>query len=60
MNTNYRRITYAARSSRFGSEPPSVEDDVDTGHYAILEYHARNDNSDSRRLTGFVTAVVEK
>ena len=28
----------------FGSEPPSVEDDVDAWHYAILEFHARNDN----------------
>jgi len=31
---------YAPRSSRFGSEPPSVEDDVDV----ILELHARNDD----------------
>ena len=35
---------YAPRSSRFGSEPPSVEDDVDVWCYAILELHARNDN----------------
>ena len=34
---------YAPRSSRFGSEPPSVEDDVDVWRYAILELHARND-----------------
>jgi len=34
---------YAPRSSRFGSEPPSVEDDVDVWHYAILALHARND-----------------
>jgi len=27
---------YAARSSRFGSEPPSVEDDVDVLRYAIV------------------------
>ena len=27
---------YAPRSSRFGSEPPSVEDDVDVWHYAIV------------------------
>jgi len=27
---------YAPRSSRFGSEPPSVEDDVDVWRYAIL------------------------
>ena len=26
---------YAPRSSRFGSEPPSVEDDVDVWRYAI-------------------------
>ena len=27
---------YAPRSNRFGSEPPSVEDDVDVWRYAIL------------------------
>jgi len=37
---------YAPRSSRFGSEPPSVEDDVDVWPYAILELHARNDDDD--------------
>jgi len=37
---------YAPRSSRFGSEPPSVEDDVDVWRYAILELHARNDDDD--------------
>jgi len=37
---------YAPRSSRFGSEPPSVEDDVDVWRYAILELHARNDDND--------------
>jgi len=31
---------YAPRSSRFGSEPPSVEDDVDVWCYAVLELHA--------------------
>ena len=34
---------YAPRSSRFGSELLSVEDDVDVWRYAILELHARND-----------------
>jgi len=34
------------RSSGFGSEPPSVEDDVDVWHYTILELHARNDCDD--------------
>jgi len=38
---------YAPRSSRFGSEPPSVEDDVDVWRYAILEVHARNDDDDA-------------
>jgi len=38
---------YAPRSSRFGSEPPSVEDDDDVWRYAILELHARNDDDDS-------------
>ena len=37
---------YAPRSSRFGSEPPSVEDDVDIWRYAFLELHARNDDDD--------------
>ena len=37
---------YAPRSSRFGSESPSVEDDVDVWRYAILELHARNDDDD--------------
>ena len=36
---------YAPRSSRFGSEPPSVEDDVDVWRYAI-ELHAGNDDDD--------------
>ena len=34
------------RSSRFSSEPPSVEDDVDVWRYAFLELHARNDEDD--------------
>ena len=37
---------YAPRSSRFGSEPPSVEDDVDVWRYAIFELHARNDDDE--------------
>ena len=39
---------YAPRSSRFGSEPPSVDDDVDVWRYAILELHARNDDDDHK------------
>jgi len=35
---------YAFVSSKFGSEPPSVEDDVDVWRNAILELHARNDD----------------
>ena len=38
---------YAPRCSRFGSEPLSVEDDVDVWRYAILELHARNDDDDN-------------
>ena len=38
---------YASRSSRFGSEPPSVENDIDVWRYAILELHARNDDESS-------------
>ena len=37
---------------RFGSEPPSVKDDVDIWRYAILELHARNDDDDHARLAG--------
>ena len=37
---------YAPQSSRYGSEPPSVEDDVDVWCYAILELHARNNDDD--------------
>jgi len=37
---------YAFQSSKFGSELPSVEDDVDVWRYAILELHARNDDDD--------------
>jgi len=39
---------YTPRSSRFGSEPPSVEDDVDVWCYAILELHVRNDDDLSK------------
>jgi len=31
-----RTPPYAPRSSRFGSEPPSVEDDVDVWRYAVV------------------------
>jgi len=37
---------YALQNSRFGSETPSVEDDVDVWRYAILELHARNDDDE--------------
>jgi len=35
---------FTPQSSRFGSEPPSVEDDVDVWHYAILVLHASYDD----------------
>jgi len=41
---------YAPRSSRFGSEPPSVEDDVNVWRYAILELPARNDADDDSSM----------
>jgi len=47
---------YAPRSSRFGSEPPSV-DDVDMWCYAILELHARNDDDDTHTHTIFNCAI---
>jgi len=37
---------YAPQSSRFGSEPPSVDYHVDIWRYAMLELHARNDDDD--------------
>jgi len=43
---------YAPRSSRFGSEPPSAEDDVDIWRYAILELNARNDDDDEGKAKG--------
>ena len=36
---------YAPRSSRFGSEPPSLEDDFDMA-LRNRELHARNDDDD--------------
>ena len=42
---------YAPRSRIFGSEPPSAEDDVDVWRYAILELHARNDDTDNDTVT---------
>jgi len=41
---------HAPQSSRFGSEPPSVEDDVDVWRYAILELRARNDNDEQKDI----------
>ena len=53
---------YAPQSSRFGSEPPSVEDDVDdVWRYAILELHARNDDDDVdvQMTYGWITSLCE-
>jgi len=47
---------YAPRSSRFGSELPSVEDDVDVWCYTTLELHARNDDNDSPDLDSRLSA----
>ena len=38
INRIWKTPPYAPRSSRFGSEPPSVEDDVDVWRYAIVSY----------------------
>ena len=46
---------YAPQSSRFGSEPPSVEDDVDVWRYAILELHVRNDDDNDNKNTNRAT-----
>jgi len=41
--------TLHSRSSRLGSDSPSVEDEVDVWCYAILELHARNDDDTIRQ-----------
>jgi len=48
--------TYGPQSSRFGSEPPSVEDDVDVWCYAIVRV-ARQKRR--RRRIVNVTATVD-
>ena len=35
QDLKHHHLNYAPRSSRFGSEPPSAEDDVDVWRYAI-------------------------
>ena len=50
--------SYAPRSSRFGSEPPSVEDDVDLWRYTILELHARNDDDHDSFVEGIILPFV--
>ena len=47
---------YTPRSSRIGSEPPSVEDDVDVWRYAILELRSRND--DNNVIIHLVSPVI--
>ena len=42
---------YAPRSSRFGSEPPSAEDDVDVWRYAIVSCMPETTTTGGRRLT---------
>jgi len=44
-------LTLPEEACRFGSEPPSAEDDVDVWRYAILELHARNDDDDEMTLS---------
>ena len=39
--------SYAPRSCRFGSEPPSVEDDVDVWRYAIVSCMPETTNDDN-------------
>ena len=46
---------YAPRSSRFGSEPPSVEDDVDVWRYAIVRVACQK-----RRRRKLIRAVADK
>jgi len=44
---------YAPRSSRFGSEPPSVEDDVDVWRYAIFRVACQKQRRRCRRYCSF-------
>ena len=46
LMTSCKLTSTSVFSSRFGSEPPSVEDDVNVWRYTILELHARNDDDD--------------
>jgi len=49
--------SYAPRSSRFGSEPPSVEDDVNVWRYAIVSCMPETTTTTS---TGYFDYVVKK
>jgi len=44
--------SYALRSSRFGSEPPSVEDDVDVWRYAFVSCMPETTNETRLALAG--------
>ena len=55
QDTGSETTPYVRRSSRFGSEPPSVEDDVNVWRYAIPQLHARNDHGDDGRWS-----IIEK
>jgi len=50
----------ASRSSRFGSELPSVEDDVDVWRYAIVELHATNDENEPQYFKSLRISVELK
>ena len=49
---------YTPRSSRFGSEPPSVEDDVDVWRYAIVRVACRKRRRRCMRKRGLCRRVV--
>jgi len=49
--TGSETTPYAPWSSRFGSEPPYVEDDVNIWRYAISEMHVRNDDDTHRQTS---------
>jgi len=66
-NPRYPRVTRQPqpraglypRSRRFGSEPPSVENDVDVWRYTILELHARNDDDLRHSDDGLLSCPVK-
>jgi len=50
--------SYAPRSSRFGSEPPSVEDDVDVWRYAIVSCMPETTTTTIMKLVALAATLI--